>query len=256
MKKIVYYIFAGIESVLLFIIVGAVTTAIAKHIQSTSLIHQFKQKGVYQESLSSSNLKVYTIQSNETLETYQIVNGVYYPGNTGDIILSLTSEMEIPFVHGFVSFFAGGHAALVLGDYEDQNTQTNAVNNFKVMEATGLNETDNYAEIANKTYWVTADIYQEVIVVRPKMTEEQRKKVLANAMAMEKDPYNYSFLFDTKNKSYCSDLISKTFDTVGINLNKDSFTTSIYDILISNETYISYYHYYDSQGVKHVYYLD
>ncbi len=256
MKKLVYYILASIEAILLFIVVGAVTTAIAKHIQSAYLIQQFKKQGIYQEDLSTSSVKVYTIQSKETLKTYQLVNGEYYPGNTGDIILSLSSEMEIPFVHGFVSFFAGGHAALVLGEYQDHNTQTSQVDSFKVMEATGLNETDNYAEIASKSYWVSEDKYKEVICVRPKMTEEQRKMILVNAMAMEKDPYNYSFLFDTKNKSYCSDLISKTFDTVGINLNKDSFTTSIYDLLISNETYISYYHYYDSEGVKHVYYLD
>ena len=33
--------------------------------------------------------------------------------------------------------------------------------------------------------------------------------------------YNYAFIFDTVDKSYCSDLISKAYNRVGYNLNKD-----------------------------------
>ena len=63
------------------------------------------------------------------------------------------------------------------------------------------------------------------------------------------------FRTSRENAKYCSDLISSGFSYIGRNLNRDSSTTSIYDLIVSPETYISYYHYFDGNGVKHVYYL-
>ena len=68
------------------------------------------------------------------------------------------------------------------------------------------------------------------------------------------DPYNISFLFDTKNKTYCSDLITKVFSSVGIDTNKDGYFTTIYDIITTEELYITYYHYY-KDGIKYIYYV-
>ena len=62
-------------------------------------------------------------------------------------------------------------------------------------------------------------------------------------------------MLDTVNKSYCTDVISKSYRKVGINLNKDGFITTNLDILCSGDLYISYYHYY-KDDVKYIYYLD
>lgn len=252
MKKILWLIFTCIESIVLFIVIGGLTTAITKNVYADILIEDFKSKGEYQEKESRPSVKFYRIPADNEEPTFQRRGNTVYPGGTGDILISLKSEMEIPFIGDFVSFFAGGHAALVLGNYQDGIGY--ASDQFTI-ESSGLVEEDSIANILEKSYWAMGNPYKTVIGLRVKMTEAERKTVIAEAMGYWGDPYNYSFLFDTKNKSYCSDLLSKIFSKIGINLNKDGFTTSIYDILLSNHTYISYYHYYDSKGIKHIYYL-
>lgn len=251
MRKIVRYVLFSIESILIFLVVGALTTAITKNIHSDILIQNFKSKGVYNEEKSTNMTKVYEVNLGVDRPSYTMNQNVIMPGNTADIILGLTSEIQTPIVGEVVSFFAGGHSALVLGDYKDY--YMNADDSLLV-ETTGLLLNFNHAMINPKDYWISSDLYKEVVVVRVDTTKEQRDKVISKALSLVGDLYNYSFIFDTKNKSYCTDLISKAYDSIGVNLNKDSFTTSVYDLLVSKESFISYYHYYDSDNVRHVYY--
>lgn len=251
MKNIIKMILIGIETAVLFVVVGGLTSAITKTIYSDILIENFKSKAVYDEEASSDMLKVYVVPSNEERATVEKIGNDYYPGNTGDIIITLQSELTIPFIHEIVSFFAGGHAALVLGEYEDLLDKTTTMD---TMESSGLNDDLNLADTYSKSLW--ADYPFPIIGLRVRMTEEERVRVLTRGLSLEGDPYNYSFLFDTDNKSYCSDLVAKAFDSIGVNLNKDGFTTSIYDLLISGETYMTYYRYFDNNGVEYVYYLD
>lgn len=254
MKKIIVkYILLAIESVLLFIVIGAITTAITKNIYADILIESFKSKAILDEENSSYNTKIYRVDSNEERPTYQKIGNNYYPGDEGDILISLNSELDILFVKEFVSFFAGGHAGIVLGSYSDYYLD---VDNSNTVESTGLNNGDNVAEAFNKNYWSSGVPYQEIICLRVNTTEAQRKRVTARAISLLGDPYNYSFIYDVKNKSYCSYLVAKAYSSVGIDLNKDGFTTSVYDLLVSSETYISYYQYIDSDNVKHIYFLD
>lgn len=244
-------IFIGIESILLFIAIGGLTSAISKYIYSDILIESFKKRGVFNEEASSYLQRIYVIEANEDVPVCDRVGNIYYPGNTADIIITLKSEMDIPFVQDFVSFFAGGHAAIVLGSYADV---LQSVDYSNTLESSGLNAEFNLADVYDKTYWL--EYPYPIIGLRLNLTDEQKNMLVARTMAMVDESYNYSFLFDTKNKSYCSDLVSKVYSSIGINLNKDGFTTSIYDILISSETYISYYRYFDSNGVEYIYYLD
>lgn len=249
MKKIIKMLLIGLEVSVLFVVVGGLTSAITKKIYSDIIIEQFKSKGVYDENNSTSMLKIYKIPSKEERPVVQGED--YCPGNEGDILITLQSELDIPLVHEFISFFAGGHAGLVLGEYWDD---LDYVSSMETIESSGLDEGLNLAGTGTKRYWMTYK--HPVIGLRVKMTTEERKTVLSRAMALAGDPYNYSFLFDVNNKSYCSDLVGKAFDSIGVNLNKDGFTTSIYDLLLSGETYMTYYHYYDSDGVEYIYYLD
>ena len=253
MRKIIKIVLKICRFILLFILVTGITTAIGKNIYSEILINQFKSKGVYQSELSTDTIKVYHIESEEDRPTIIIKNEQITPGNTGDILISLDLKLENDLVGAVVSFFAGGHAGLVLGDYTDK--QGSADDNF-LLESTGFgSQTDSF--IFDKNYWYEDSVtpFTEVIALRVKTTEEDRKRVLAKAMAMMGEPYNYSFIFNTKEKSYCTDIICKVYSELGINLNKDRLTTSVYDLLISSDTYISYYYYKDSNGIKHFYYL-
>ncbi|MDE7263494.1 MAG: hypothetical protein K2N64_02375 [Anaeroplasmataceae bacterium] len=251
MKKILKIIALCIETAVLFVIVGGLTSAITKSVYSDILIEQFKSKAIYQESESSDRKKVYAIPSLEERPVFQKIGNDYYPGETGDILITLQSELTIPFVRDIVSFFAGGHAAIVLGDYEDLKDKTNSL---YTVESSGLNEDLNLADTYYKRYWT--DYPHPIIGLRVSTTEFDRAKVISRALALVGDPYNYSFLFDTENKSYCSDLVGKAYASIGVNLNKDGFTTSIYDLLLSGETYMTYYRYFDTLGIEYIYYLD
>lgn len=253
MKKIIKYVLICIEVSVLFVVVGALSTAITKNIYADVLIEQFKARAELDEESSTSNVKLYKIESKEERPVLQKKGTTILPGNTGDILISLNSELNIPFIKEFVSFFAGGHAAMVLGEYQDFLGKADV---DKTLESTGMNPGLNLSTMLSKQYWSTSHPYKEVIGLRVKTSEAERKKLIASVMALEGDPYNYSFLFDTKNTSYCSDLINKAYSSIGVNLNKDGFTTSVYDLLVSKETYISYYHFYDNEGIKHIYYLD
>ena len=253
MKKILKYVFKICEFILLFIVVTYVTAAITENIYSEILISDFKSKGVYQEDLSSDKIKIYYVESDETRPSVIVRNDKITPGNSGDILISLDLKLENAMIGSIVSFFAGGHAGLVLDDYQDESGSSN--NNY-LLESTGFGmQTD--ADIFDKNYWYDDRVtpFTEVIGLRVKTTEEERKKVLSKAMSLVGDPYNYSFIFDTKNKSYCTDLVGKAYSEIGVDLNKDKLTTSVYDLLISDETYISYYYFKDSNGIKHIYYL-
>ena len=47
----------------------------------------------------------------------------------------------------------------------------------------------------------------------------------------------------------------KSFEKINKNLNKDSFAVPIHDLVISDETYIVYYHYFEND-VKYIYYME
>ncbi len=260
MKNILKIVWIIIRSILIFIVIGALSTATVKHIQKAIKVENFKAKGIYQEDISTEDVKFYKIESNEEIPTFIEYEKEILPGGPGDIIVSTQATLINPLVSGLVSFFAGGHAAICLDDYRDFDIASQndgfSIDRYSSIEATGLDEGENLSSIeANRTYWAEDTPFTEVIGLRVKMSESERKEVISMAVSLLGDPYNYSFIFDTTNKSYCSDLVSKAYKKIGVNLNKDDFSTSIYDLIVSGEAYISYYHYFDSKGVKHIYYL-
>lgn len=253
MRKYVKWFFLIFKSILIFIVIGAVSTACVKNVYKEILIEQFKKKGIYQPDISTDNIKYYKIESNETYPVF-IKNGDdVIPGNTGDILVSTQAFLAGPFINGFVGFFAGGHAAFCMGNYSDFDFSANETTS---LEATGMEEDSNLSNLWEREYWAEyQNPFTEIIGLRVSMTDKERKEVVSAATSLLGDPYNYSFLFDTTNKSYCSDLVAKAFKKIGKNLNKDDFTTSIYDLIVSKDSYISYYHYFDSNGIKYIYYL-
>ena len=255
MRKYLKIMGIGLESIFLFIVIGALCTAITKNIYVDIMVEQFKNRGVYNEELSSSTVRVYEVFSDtEDRPAVTKRGNSVYPGNSLDIMVGLTSEIEIPLVRVFISFFAGGHAALVMDEFEDAQL-TGSLSSWDIIETSGL-IIEQEVLFSEKDYWGTSEPYENVIGLRVKnLTEEKRKKVLSTATSLIGDPYNYSFIANTKNTTYCSDLVMKSYASVGVNLNKDGFTTSVYDLVVSGETMISYYHHYDSDGVKSVYYL-
>lgn len=260
MKKYIKFIFRILFSVVLYILIWSITMSAVKNVQKVVLVEEFKNRAILNEDISTKYIKYYKIESNEERPTFIQYGNDCLPGNCADILISTQALVfkGMPIIGDIipagVSFFAGGHAAIINDTWRDFELGSAGIDT--TVEATGLNEGENPATIFNRSYWVDESPYTEVIVLRCKLTDEQIREVNALALSYVGDPYNYSFIFDTKNKTYCSDLVSKVFDHVGYNLNKDGFATTIYDLIVSNDCYISYYHYFDNNHVKHIYYLD
>ena len=253
MRKFGKLLLLVVKSILIFIAVGAISTASVKNLQKLIMVEQFKAKGVLQEEISTEYEKFYKIDAPNERPSFTNDRGTIIPGSAGDILVATEAHLVGPIIDSFVTFFAGGHAAICTGEYGDYQIKLDETTS---VESTGLNEGENPASIFNRDYWSYESNYHEVIGLRVHgMDDRKAHEVISNAAAILGDPYNYSFLFDTTNKSYCSDLVAKAYKSIGADLNKDDFTTSIYDLIVTDHTYISYYHYYDSDGVKHIYYF-
>ena len=253
MKKYIKIPFLFLRFLLFLILVIGVTAAITKNIYADILINNFKKQAVYQPDLSTETVKIYHVDVDLERESCTMHDDILTPGNATDIIISLDLKIDSDVLGAIVSFFAGGHAGIVLDDYVD--SKGSASTNF-TLESTGFGE-DTDAFVFNKNFWYLDEAcpYDEIIGLRVDTTEHERHQIVAKAMALVGEPYNYTFFFNTKNTSYCTDIIGKAFKEAGVNLNKDGLTTSVYDLLISNKTYISYYCKIDSDGIKHIYYL-
>lgn len=250
MRKIIRYLLLLVKNILIFVAIGAIITSISKHVQTNNIVNDFISKGIYQEDISTDSIKYYLVPGNESKQSIDF--GSKLPGVAGDILLSTEANLGIPLVSSFVSYFAGGHAALSTGAYRDFNIQTS---NSQTIEATGMNVNNNNSAIfAKSASWVSNNYFNTVMGLRVSMSDEQRDEVLSLATSLVGDPYNYSFMFNTNKTSYCTDIISKCFKRVGYNLNKDGGTNSIYDLIVSSDTYMYYYHYFDND-IKNIYYL-
>lgn len=268
MKKYLKFIFLMLESFVIFVVMWATIVSLVKHIEKNVLVNSFKSGAVLNQELSTAKIKMYEVKGNEELPSYVKYNNKIVPGNKADIILACDSLMDVSdngfinsFVKSVITFYAGGHASLVVDEYRNFEYSTTSgdyvpgftASDINQVESTGIGYGLAPAILSDRSYeWQDR---QEVIVMRAKITEEERNEVISMATSFVDEPYNYSFLFDIDNTSYCSDLVAKCYKKVGIELNKDSFATTIYDIITSSDVYMSYYHYFDSNGVKHIYYL-
>ena len=253
MKKIIKYGLFAISSILIFIILLFVTDTVIDHILYSSKINDFKAKCTLVKE--TADVKYYSYKKEGDVPGYYSTGSTVYPGNYGDVIVSPDATLVNEFISGFVSYFAGGHAAYVTKEFSDYSVH---FTNFDSVEATGMNEGLNPSQIANRAYWINDRTFKETIGLRMNgITDEQKDELMSIISGELGDYYNFSFgLFESKSKSYCSDLISKAYNRIGYDLNKDKFFTTIYDLVVSPDCYISYYHYFDSDGVKYVYYIE
>lgn len=222
---------------LLFISVFVAYTIVsstAENIYIQYRINSFKKSCTYNEALSDENTKFYSAETSDGRPSFEIENQNIQIGSPLDIIIKLDSTYDWPIFHEVISFTVGGHAALVCADYQDENYNISA---GQLIE-TAFNEDQKAVEIANQFYWEALSFTYSYIVLRVNLTDEQRSSVMQQAVNFIGDPYNLSFMFNTKKSHYCSDLVSKSFKAVGINLNYDGCATTVLDLAVSNQVQI------------------
>lgn len=284
--------------VLLFIIVAALLYSFGvstfENARVNSLVREFKNKGVHIEEKDEYNggklvRRYYEVKSDYELdsETYIIDNNKFYLGNVGDIIVSRQFPFpQIPIVNGFVTYYFGGHAAMISGvdevleiagfldsgenifDYVFLNvdqTPDHGLTGAVVQKAPNYFLDPNFRNVSEKEYRYFGSYYRKkVISLRVIAPEQDRFDAVQAFKKLEEDVkvYNYLFFLDTKNKYYCTDIMTRTYESLvddndkqKYTLNDDGFITSVNDLILSKNTIISNYFEVDKNGVEHIYYL-
>ncbi|MGI6782392.1 MAG: hypothetical protein ACOX56_06260 [Acholeplasmataceae bacterium] len=276
-----------ILNVLLIILLGSIFysfgISIYENAKVDKMIKEFKQAGVLNVEKSSDTRKYYEVKSTEYLDdlTYIEDEDKFYMGNIGDILVSRESPFpEIPIIHQFISYNFGGHAAIVSDVDELLEIAGFPTPNERIIDY--ISEHIEYDEEGVQTHnLVGATIFtarnyfikkkrdgsyyrRKSIGLRVRATKEERQQAVDYVKELRRKNviYNYMFFLDTKEKYYCTDLISRAYQTIldennksKYSLNDDGFITSVNDLILSKDTMISTYFEVDKDGVEHVYYL-
>lgn len=246
--KIILFILITILS---SIFIGITLSSIVENIYLSVEIEQFMDKGVLQEDISDSSTKYYKV-SRETWmsddDVFVETDGRVTYGNSGDIICTLDSYAgNYQITHDLVEFYFGGHAASVC--YTETYNNASYTNNYCIES-----HYNNGVQKAYSGYWTREYARDQIIVLRVKATDDEKREAFHNLCDCIGKKYNHKYIFDTKNSYYCSDLISRAWQKVGIDLNYDGFYCSIQDMICSDKTYISMYKIY-KDNVAYIYYL-
>lgn len=248
MKKIISLILVA----LLAFVIWATLGATAENIKIDLTIKQFVDKATYISEKSTDKSKYYEVKSERKLDlpSYSQINGKMYPGSPGDIICAKTAAVEIPIIYEGITYYVGGHAALCAFPYESDGIDFSLGDSFEIT-GFGSNITAT-TEDSNDFY---SGYYNEFMVYRVDTSIENRFKAFNNGMGFYGQKYNYSFIFNVKNKKYCSDLIEKAYRYVNISFNYDGLATTVLDIMASPSVYLIYYSKLDQDGIRHSYAL-
>jgi hypothetical protein len=238
--------------------------------------------------------RVYHIVPRETSYELNDTRSVFYDddqkylGQSGDIILTQDSPFPNVFgIHQFITYYFGGHA-MFASDHNTFYEATGLAHSFEevidVITAPGDGDhgTKLTAQEKSTNIWLNPDYRDEndpdyeaygsyyrpnFVGLRVKdITETQLDELndFGDTLADEA-LYNYLFFLDMKYKYYCTDLISRAYQHVMAEtedqknystvLNDDGFITSVNDLILSNDTYITTY-VEIIDNVVHIYYLE
>lgn len=227
----------------------------------------------------------------ERIYDYEIndVRDVFYDddklvlGQFGDILATRQSPFrDIPLIHQFISYYFGGHAAF--RDDEDGLYETTGLNVdwdtfIGAIRSHGYNSglPNVSVQHINVNYWLNigsgsryAPFYRtEMMSLRLKdiKTEEiQLAQDYLDYQVGNKSLYNFLFWLYMGEKHYCTDLISRAYQSVFVEeadqrqysrtLNDDGFITSTNDLILANRTFFTSFIKVDTTGKNvNVYYL-
>jgi len=254
----------------------------------------FEEEVNFEYTSGVFQVRRYYSVSRETSYELQDTRSVFYDstrkylGQKGDIYVTQKSPFpDSPAFHLFMSYYFGGHAAINNGENkfieatgfpEDDETV------WEIITQPG-NEPNDYsvtASLTSSNYWLNPRYRPEnapevpyfgrgyrkdFVGLRVKnVTQAQIDGVVEYGMdKVDVSLYNFLFFLDMKYKFYCTDLVSRAWQHVLIDekdqrqysrsLNDDGFITSVNDIILSDDTYMTVYVEVIDE-VYHIYYLE
>ncbi len=236
-KKIAFFV---LLPTFLFVLI----TSIYENVIIKQKLDEFLENSILDEVKSTSNNKFYYHNDTDYYSSGKYLN----PGNFCDIILTTSGAPTSPLLHEFVTYTIGGHVAICGMAYEDQFF---CFSKDTTLETT-LDGTYNKSYFINSNSWDDITYYPNYYIFRIELTKEQSYAIFNEAVSMLGDPYNFLFVTNYKNESYCSDFVSKAFRAANINLNYDLGTTTVLDLAASPLTKLVGYKLYKN-GISYYY---
>lgn len=297
-KRIGRLIFKLIIFGLIIIICYFIGESTYENIKKNEVIEAFKSRAYEVEEVSRYDTTYFYHKIARTYD-YELNDqrNVFYdsakmnPGVKGDVLLTFQAPFPyVPVIDQVLSFWLGGHAALVVENnriIQSTGMTSNGLLDISTMANAifhrGYDEENIYGVSAQKAnnYWMIpyrtqshaeypyygAYYRTEIMAVRTKYEDKnQIESDIDHVIDFAEDKvnralYNYLFIFDTKDKYYCTDLVTRAFTSINevknrdYNLDDDGFIPSIHDMLLSEDTYLTLYKETKSDGI-HVYYLE
>lgn len=230
-------------------------------------INNFKKRAVYEEKIIINGQDVHVYKVNVKYE-YEDVNRPvftrvvennevkYFIGGKTDITLTSRNPFRLidsSFVQDVTGMFSNwlyiGHATMNTTD-----------NGSHYIESVGNQKERNGVSEVEST-WIETELRSgvdtnEIICLRLKnTTPEMRDKMVEDLRSKIGLKYNYNFFINHRKKYYCTDLITRTTDKFGIDINYDGLLAIGNDIILSKNTYIIFFLERIEKGVFHLYYL-
>ena len=228
-------------------LIWATLSCLVENIVIDLEVENFIKNARFVPEVSDYSNKYYLVEPDEPLDSkcYTKQNGRYYPGGPGDIICAKESAIRTPILGEALTFYTGGHAAISAFNYDDSSFTSRE---DQVIEVTGFG---SRTTVTTESKYQFDALYNEYMAYRVKAPLKDRQRAFARAISYVGEEYNYSFMFELQNKKYCSDLVSRSFDYIGIDLNQDNVATTVLDIMASHNTYLCYYSRVDKNGIRH-----
>ena len=227
--------------ILLFVINAVIEKGVVKN-----EIDNFMERGEFSKTMEIQGQKVdiykvkpiYDYEDATTFVFDDSLTSKYYIGSTADIVLTTRNPLRM-YPTAIVRDIADMGAKLAFAGHSTINISDDG---SLVMECVGNDEENNGVRISEQNWVYTEVRYgndaQTILGLRIKnIDEETKNNICTDLKALEGKEYNYWIPFYSKNKYYCTDLISRVLRKEKIIINYDWFYTTGNDIIISNNTY-------------------
>lgn len=292
-----------LKTIFILAIMGIVYSfffSVYENTKINKMVKDFKGRGIYSSEIELkasgvTYIRRYYEVPRETSHELNDKSNVFHDdnkmnlGQTGDIFVTLKSPFkDIPVIHQFVSYYYGGHAALIyyeldqmrsieaFGFPEDDESILDYIFSdgkpgHGLSSHLSINRSNNWQRPSANLYDYYGMFYRDEYIglrpINPFIDEEdadllyEQYKQTAIDRGLEKTDnkalYNFLFFLNMKNKYYCSDLMSRVYEeayetvkngkeeyrTTGYakRMNDDGFITSIQDLILSKDTFMTFY---------------
>lgn len=231
--KISLIILKSIFIVVLFLFTIVFTSAGILNKKVTNELNEFIEKAEFEYQVD--NIKYYAVYTDKHIDdtiirNYNDDNDELAPtlGNVGDIFIMPQSRIDyVPLLKDFITYLAGGHAGMI-------------VDNNMLVESMGGTQKESYVFMA------PTDLFHEernVIGLRVKAPKEDRIIASEYAKTLVGKRYSYFYLWDTKNKYYCTNICSRSYGKeakLNYELDSNGFICKTQDLILSKQTYITF----------------